>query len=261
MPVESVEALLLTAHMAVYLMIVMVAALLSTILTVTSKKRKYAQRKPKEEDPTAPLCTGCPYGYRRIKKSGTTYKPTCRKCKANKKNCRTRHRSSSASASEEDGAAKPSQQQGTAAGTSASTLRRSSGDIVSPRPNHAGRAPRGHTWNGNQYQADDPTAPQNVARRTHARGGRGFSTLQAGWKTDFPWMHCEKDTERGAYTSRGRQEETAAVEARAPLGSIWLARRHRSQEVPLHPLAQVPFPMPVPRCLSYRGCRCARAEH
>ena len=47
-----VEALLLTAHMAVYPMIVMVAALLSTILTVTSKKRKYAQRKPKEEDPT-----------------------------------------------------------------------------------------------------------------------------------------------------------------------------------------------------------------
>ena len=72
MPVESVEALRLTAHMAVYLMIVMVAALLSTILTVTSKKRKYAQRKPKEEDPTAPLCPGCPYGYRRIqvKKSG-----------------------------------------------------------------------------------------------------------------------------------------------------------------------------------------------
>ena len=59
-----VEALLLAAHMAVYLMIVMVAALLSTILTVT--KRKYAQRKPKEEDPTAPLCPGCPYGYRRM---------------------------------------------------------------------------------------------------------------------------------------------------------------------------------------------------
>ena len=177
MPVESVGALLLTAHMAVYLMIVIVAALLSTILTVA--KRKYAQRKPKQEDPTAPLCPGCPYGYRRIKKSGTTYKPTCRKCKADKKNGRTRRRSSSASASEEDGVAESSQQQGTAACTSASTLRRSSGDIVSPRPNHAGRAPRGHTWSGSQYQPDDPNAPQNVARRTHARGGRGFSTLQA----------------------------------------------------------------------------------
>ena len=112
-----VEALLLTAHMAVYPMIVMVAALLSTILTVTSKKRKYAQRKPKEEDPTAPLCPGCPYGYRRIKKSDTTSKHTCRKCNADKKNGRTsRH---SLSTSEEDVAAESSQQRGTAAGTPA----------------------------------------------------------------------------------------------------------------------------------------------
>jgi hypothetical protein len=61
-----VEALLLTVHMGVYLIVVMVAVLLSTILPVTSKKRKYTQRKPKQEDPTAPLCPGCPYGYRRI---------------------------------------------------------------------------------------------------------------------------------------------------------------------------------------------------
>ena len=79
-------------------------------------------------------------------------------------------------------------------------------------------------------------------------------SIRKGWKI------VPKD-EAAELTSRGRQEETAAVEARAPLGPIWLARRHRSQEVPLHPLAQVPFPMPVPRCLSYRGCRCARAEH
>ena len=61
MPVESLEAVLLTAHMAVYVMIVMVTVLLSTILTVSSKKRTYTQRKPKE-DPTAPPCPGCPYG-------------------------------------------------------------------------------------------------------------------------------------------------------------------------------------------------------
>ena len=109
MPVESVEAVLLTAHMAVYVMIVMVTVLLSTILTVSSKKRKYTQRKPKLEDPTAPLCPGCPYGYRRIKKSGTTYKPTCRKCKADKKSGRTRRRSSSASEEEEDGVAESSE--------------------------------------------------------------------------------------------------------------------------------------------------------
>ena len=157
MPVESVEALLLTAHMAVYPMIVMVAALLSTILTVTSKKRKYAQRKPKEEDPTAPLCPGCPYGYRRIKKSGTTYKPTCKKCAVGKKNGPTRRHSRRRRRREEDGVAESSQQQGTAAGTSASTLRRSSGDIVSPRPNHAGRAPRGRR----EYQPDHPNAPQS----------------------------------------------------------------------------------------------------
>jgi hypothetical protein len=96
-------------------------------------------------------------------------------------------------------------------GTSASTLRRSSGDIVSPRPSHAGRPPRAHTWNGRQYQPDDPNALQNVARRTHARGGRGFSTLQAGWKTDFPWMHCEKDTELIALTG-GRCRTTLDCE-------------------------------------------------
>jgi len=168
--VEPVEALLLTVHMGAWLMIVMVAVLLATILPVSSKKRKYTPRRPKE-DPTAPLCPGCPYGYRRMTKSGTTYKPTCKKCAVERKNGRTRGRSSSAS--EEDGAAESSQQGNT--GTSASTLRRSSGDILSPRPNHAGRAPRGHTWNGKEYQADDPSAPQNVARRTHARGGRGFS--------------------------------------------------------------------------------------
>ena len=209
--VEPVEALLLTIHMGAWLMIVMVAVLLSTILPGTSNKRKYKPRRPKQEDPTAPLCPGCPYGYRRIKKSGNTYKPTCRKCKADKKNGRTRRRSSSASEQEEVGVAESSQQQGTAAGTSASTLRRSSGDIVSPRPNHAGRPPRGHTWRGREYQPDDPSAPQNVARRTHARGGRGFSTLQEGWKTDFPWMHCEKDTDLMA-ESGGRCRTTLDCE-------------------------------------------------
>ena len=75
------EALLLTVHMAVYLMLVMVVVLLSTI----SKKRKYTQRKPKE-DPAAPPCPDCPYGYGRKKRSGDKYKATCSTCYANKKN-------------------------------------------------------------------------------------------------------------------------------------------------------------------------------
>ena len=141
----------------------------------------------------AALCPRCFYGYRRMTKSGTTYKPPCKKCAAHKKNGRTRRHSSSASASEEDGVAESSQQRNT--GTSASTLRPSSGDIISPRPSHrAGRAPRGHTWNGSQYQPDNPNAPPNMARRTQPGAGRGLARLQADWLTDFPWMHCEKDT-------------------------------------------------------------------
>ena len=224
MPLEPVEALLLTVHMAVYLMVVMVVVLLATVTsTISGKKRprKYTQRKPKE-DPAAPPCPDCPYGYGRKKRSGDKYKATCSTCYADKKNGRTRRQSSSAS--EEDGAAESSQQGNT--GTSASTLRRSSGDIVSPRPNHAGRAPRGHTWNGSQYQADDPTAPQNVARRTHARGGRGFSTLQAGWKTDFPWMHCEKDTELMAATGGRCVTEMSAADCEECVGCHLCSRMY-----------------------------------
>ena len=224
MPLEPVEALLLTVHMAVYLMVVMVVVLLATVTsTISGKKRprKYTQRKPKE-DPAAPPCPDCPYGYGRKKRSGDKYKATCSTCYADKKNGRTRRQSSSAS--EEDGAAESSQQGNT--GTSASTLRRSSGDIVSPRPNHAGRAPRGHTWNGSQYQADDPTAPQNVARRTHARGGRGFSTLQAGWKTDFPWMHCEKDTELMAATGGRCVTELSAADCEECVGCHLCSRMY-----------------------------------
>ena len=202
----SVEALLLAAHM------------LSTM--IPAKKRKYAQRKPKEEDPTAPLCPGCPYGCRRIKKSDTTSKPTCRKCKADKKNGRTsRH---SLSTSEEDVAAESSQQRGTAAGTSASMLRRSSGDIVSesPRPNRPGRMPHGHALNGKEYPADNPTAPQNVDRRTHPRAGHGLSTLQAGWKTDLQcqWMRREKDTEPMAATAGRCVTELLAADCEECVG-------------------------------------------
>ena len=52
MPLEPVEALLLTVHMAVYLMVVMVVVLLATVTsTISGKKRprKYTQRKPKED--------------------------------------------------------------------------------------------------------------------------------------------------------------------------------------------------------------------
>ena len=141
-----------------------------------------------------PLYPRCPYGYRRMTKSGTKYKSSCKKCAVGKKNGPTRRHSRRRRRREEDGVAESSQQQGTAAGTSANTLRRSSGDIISPRPNHPGRAPRGRTWNGREYQPDHPNAPQNVARRTQHGACRGISRLQAHWQTDLPWMHCERDT-------------------------------------------------------------------
>jgi hypothetical protein len=137
-----------------------------------------------------PLYPRCPYGYRRMTKSGTKYKSSCKKCAVGKKNGPTRRHSRRRRRREEDGVAESSQQQGTAAGTSANTLRRSSGDIISPRPIHPGRAPRGRR----EYQPDHPNAPQNVARRTQHGACRGISRLQAHWQTDLPWMHCERDT-------------------------------------------------------------------
>lgn len=56
--VESVEALVLTAYTTLYVIGVLVA---STILAGIGKKRKYQQRRPKE-DPMAPLYPRCPYG-------------------------------------------------------------------------------------------------------------------------------------------------------------------------------------------------------
>jgi hypothetical protein len=128
----------------------------------------------------APLCPRCPYGCRRMTKSGSTYKPTCKKCAVGKKNGHTRTHSRRRRRREEDGVAESSQQQGTAAGTSANTLRRSSSDIISPRPNHPGRAPRGRTWNGREHQPDHPNAPQNVARRTQ-HGACPVSSAQTSW--------------------------------------------------------------------------------
>ena len=157
---------MLTAYTTLCVIGVLVA---STILAGIGKKRKYQQRRPKEDH--AALCPRCFYGYRRMTKSGTTYRPTCKKCAAHKKNGRTRRHSSSASASEEVGVAESSQQRNT--GTSASTLRPSSGDIISPRPSHRGRAPRGRTWNGREHQPDHPTP-----RRTWL-GGRSTGLAAA----------------------------------------------------------------------------------
>ena len=125
--VEPVEALLLTVHMGAWLMVVMVVVLLATVTSTSSGKkrpRKYTQRKPKE-DPAAPPCPDCPYGYGRKKRSGDKYKATCSTCYADKKNGRTRRQSSSAS--EEDGAAESSQQQNTGTSASEPTQRRLSG--------------------------------------------------------------------------------------------------------------------------------------
>ena len=149
------------------------------------------QRRPKEDH--AALCPRCFYGYRRMTKSGTTYRPTCKKCAAHKKNGRPYKAPLIVGVGVGGGGvAESSQQRNT--GTSASTLRPSSVDIISPRPSHRGRAPRGRTWNGREHQPDHPNAPQNVARRTQHGACRGISRLQADWQTDFPWMHCERDT-------------------------------------------------------------------
>ncbi len=87
---ESVEAVVLTAYTTLYVIGVLIA---STILAGIGTKQNFQRQRRPKEDLMAPLYPRCPYSYRRMTKSGTTYKPTCNKCAVGKKNGRTRRHS------------------------------------------------------------------------------------------------------------------------------------------------------------------------
>ena len=115
----------------------------------------------------------------------------------------------SASSSDEETGAGPSQQQE----TPSNTLRRSSGSVLSPTPTVRGPRPSGSTWSGSAHVFTDPNTTR--VRQQTARGGRGFSTLQQSWLTDFSWLRCEKDPDLMAQTAD--THPTSHARSRTPL--------------------------------------------
>ena len=121
-----------------------------------------------------------------------------------------------ASSSDEETGAGPSQQQE----TPSNTLRRSSGSVLSPTPTVRRPRPLGSRWDGSAFVFTDPNTTR--VRQQTARGGRGFSTLQPSWLTDFSWLRCEKDPDLMAPTAgRCSTESEDGVVCR---GCTWCSR-------------------------------------
>ena len=149
-----------------------------------AKRRRYTPRRPMSVDPDAPFCE-CGQ-YKREKTKGG-FRNKCHRCRRNKAGSSAASQAATASSSDEESDAGPSQQQE----TPSNTLLRSSGSVLSPTPTVRGPRPSGSTWSGSAHVFTDPNTTR--VRQQTARGGRGFSTLQQSWLTDFSWLRCEKD--------------------------------------------------------------------
>ena len=158
-------------------------------MALTGHERKYTKRKSMIVDPNAPSCD-C--GQYKCEKTKRGFRKKCHRCRRNKAGSAS---GSSSDGETEAGAAGPSQQQE----RPSNTLRQSSGSIISPTPTVRGRRPSGSTWDGSAYVSTDPNITRE--RRQTARGGRGVSTLQPSWLTDFSWLRCEKDPALMAQTA------------------------------------------------------------
>ena len=79
------------------------------------------------------------------------------------------------------------------------TLHRSSTSVLSPTPTVPGPRPTGYRWSGASSVSTDPIATRE--RQQTARAGRGVSTLQPSWLTDFKWLFREKDPDLTAQTA------------------------------------------------------------
>ena len=206
------EAALCFLYIGLYLYMVVTAVALSMVLT-GHKRRRYTQRKPMSVDPDVPLCE-CGK-YKRQKHHGG-YRSKCCTCRSNKTGSSAATQAASGSSSDAEPEAGPSQQQE----RPSNTLRRSSGSVLSPTPTVRGPRPRGSTWDGSAYVSTDPNATRE--RQQTARGGRGVSTLQPSWLTDFSWLRCEKDPALMAQTA-GRCS-TESDDGVACPGCTWCSR-------------------------------------
>ena len=78
----------------------------------------------------------------------------------------------------------------------------------------------GSRWDGSAFVFTDPNTTR--VRQQTARGGRGFSTLQPSWLTDFSWLRCEKDPDLTAQTD-GRCSTESEDGVPCP-GCTWCSR-------------------------------------
>ena len=186
----STEAALCLLYNGLNVYTVLTVIALSMVLT--GHKRKYRARKSMSMNPDAPLCE-C--GQYKCQKTKGGYRKKCYRCRNNKGGSSAATHASSGSSSDGETEARPSQQQG---GPS-STLRHSSGSVLSPTPTVRGARPRGSTWDGSAYVSSDPNMARE--RQQTARGVRGVSTLQPNWLADFSWLRREKDPSLMAQTA------------------------------------------------------------
>ena len=170
-------------HIGLNLYLVLIVVSLS--MALTGHKRRYTARRAMITDPNAPLCECGQYKCQKIK---GWYRKKCNRCRRNKDGSSAATQAATASSSDGETEAGPSQQQEE---RPLNTLRRSSGSVISPTPTVRGPRPSGSTWNGSAHVFTDPNTTHE--RQQTARGGRGFSTLQPSWLTDFSWLRCEKD--------------------------------------------------------------------
>jgi hypothetical protein len=204
----SIEAAFCLFYIGLNLYIVLTVVAISMVLT--GNTRKYRKRKSMSLDPEAPWCE-C--GEYKCQKSEGRFRKKCYRCRTNKDGASAAATGRSSNTETEAG---PSQQQE----APSNTLRRSSGSVLSPKPTVRGPRPSGSTWNGSAFVFTDPNTTHE--RQQTARGGRGFSTLQQSWLTDFSWLRCEKDPDLMAQTD-GRCS-TESEDGVACPGCTWCSR-------------------------------------
>ena len=180
---STIHALCLV-YISLSVWLVLIVAALSMMLTGHQPRRKYKPRKPMSDDPDAPMCE-CGK-YKRQKHHGG-YRIKCYRCRFSKGGSSAATQAATGSSTDAETEAGPSQQQE----RPSNTLRRSSGSVLSPTPTVRGPRPLGSRWGGSAHVFTDPNTTR--VRQQTARGGRGFSTLQPSWLTDFSWLRCEKD--------------------------------------------------------------------
>ena len=140
----------------------------------------------------------CEFGQ--FKRSSTEggFRKTVHRCRRIKDGSSAATQATTGSSSDAETEAGPSQQQERPS-PCPNTLHRSSTSVLSPTPTVPGPRPTGYRWSGASSVSTDPIATRE--RQQAARAGRGVSTLQPSWLTDFKWLFREKDPDLTAQTA------------------------------------------------------------